>query len=376
MSSSAADDDLAQEILDAYARLFVENYCIIASSGLLFVDTLFTFTDEVQRIWRRRFTGATLIFLLTRWVAVAERIVLVVSVVLPTVQDKSCVPVLRLDDTLTDISYLMFGVFMMLRVRGVWGGAWAPLVFLALLTPVRTIISIYTQTHYDPIAFGGPIYGCGAVINLDSHRYTTVGIVSRISGLAIDTAVLLLTWYKTLGIKRESTRLGIHTPYVTLLLRDGTLYFLIILFIQTFGIISIAVGSDFVLFAVWPYFDQVFTVIFLTRFMLNLRGVYLSDPSDVHGTPLPNTTDRTATISGMRFSSSIVGNMGAPLNSSLFSDSYGSSTLSAHESDRSTDMEGWRVEDETLETSENPLFAGLGKGDEQGVEMLQTRTQE
>ena len=55
---------------------------------LLFADTLFTLTDEVQRIWRRRFTGATLIFLLTRWVAVAERIVLVISVVMPTVQDK------------------------------------------------------------------------------------------------------------------------------------------------------------------------------------------------------------------------------------------------------------------------------------------------
>ena len=55
---------------------------------LLFADTLFTFTDEVQRIWRRRFTGATLIFLLTRWVAVAERIVLVISVVMPTIQDK------------------------------------------------------------------------------------------------------------------------------------------------------------------------------------------------------------------------------------------------------------------------------------------------
>lgn len=89
---------------------FVENYCIIASSGeyrhfrhnppgtrsiyptnavvLLFADTLFTFTDEVNRIWRRRFTGATLIFVITRWVAVAERIVLVISVILPTVQDK------------------------------------------------------------------------------------------------------------------------------------------------------------------------------------------------------------------------------------------------------------------------------------------------
>ncbi len=55
---------------------------------LLFADTLFTFTDEVNRIWRRRFTGATLIFVITRWVAVAERIVLVISVILPTVQDK------------------------------------------------------------------------------------------------------------------------------------------------------------------------------------------------------------------------------------------------------------------------------------------------
>ncbi len=59
---------------------------------VLFADSIFTLTDEVQRIWGRRFTGATLIFLLTRWVAVAERIVLVTSVVLPTIQDKVRLP--------------------------------------------------------------------------------------------------------------------------------------------------------------------------------------------------------------------------------------------------------------------------------------------
>ncbi|RDX51742.1 hypothetical protein OH76DRAFT_1346339 [Lentinus brumalis] len=382
MSSSTADNVLAQEILDAYARLFVENYCIIASSVLLFADTLFTFTDEVNRIWRRRFTGATLIFVITRWVAVAERIVLVISVILPTVQDKriqsslcSCVPVLRTDDTLTDISYLMFGVFMILRVRGVWGGTWAPLLCLALLTPIRTSIAIYVQTHYTPIAFGAPIYGCGAAYNISNHKYTTFGVISRLSGITIDTAVLLLTWYKTWTIKRESTRLGIHTPYVTLLLRDGTLYFLIILFIQSFGIISVSVGAlNFVLWGVWPYFDQVFTVIFLTRFMLNLRGVYLVDSDDDRRT---DAADSAATIT-MRFSSSIVGNMGAPLNSSLFS--YGSSTLRAQDSDHS-DAEGdagvdWSLEDETLEASGDPLLAGLGREDGEDVEMLplDTRT--
>lgn len=112
-------------------------------------------------------------------------------------------------------------------------------------------------------------------------------------------------------------------------------------------------------------------MIFLTRFMLNLRGVYLINrDNNVHGVAPTNLHDPTATISGMRFSSSIVGNMGAPLSSSLFS--YGSPTLSAHESDRSRSV-GWSVEDEDLETSGNPLFAGLGRVDEETVEMLEAR---
>lgn len=60
----------------------------VVAAVILFADSLFTLTDEIQRIWSRRFSGATLIFLITRWVAVAERIVLVTSVVLPTLQDK------------------------------------------------------------------------------------------------------------------------------------------------------------------------------------------------------------------------------------------------------------------------------------------------
>ncbi|KAI0760593.1 hypothetical protein C8Q74DRAFT_1372429 [Fomes fomentarius] len=378
--SSDSDPDLAQEILDAYGRLVVENYCIIASSVVLFADSIFTLTDEVQRIWGRRFTGATLIFLLTRWVAVAERIVLVTSVVLPTIQDKyaalatyslfepamcSCVPVLRLDDTLTDISYLMFGAFMVLRVRGVWGRNWVPVIAIALLTPIRPIISLYTQIHYTPIAFGEPLYGCGAVFDIDSATYTKcedLGIASKATSLGMDTAVLLLTWYKTYAIKQHSRRLGVDTPYITLLLRDGTLYFSIILLVQILGIVSISVGSNFPVFIVWPYFDQVFTVIFLTRFMLNLRGVYLSDTTTHASTA---STSRFGTPhSAIRFSSSVVGNMGAPL-------SFGSATLTSYsttptihdrreEHDTILETE-WDLKDETLETSRDPLSAGLRK---------------
>ncbi|KAI0754201.1 hypothetical protein C8Q80DRAFT_1137519 [Daedaleopsis nitida] len=368
---SSDSDDLTEGILEAYGRLVVENYCIIASSVILFADALFTLTDEIHRIWRRKFTGATLILLITRWVAVAERIVLVISVVLPTVEDKVCVPVLRLDDTLTDITYLMFGLFVMLRIRGVWGDTWIPVALVALLMPIRPIISVYIQTHYLPIAFGAPLYGCGSAIFLDRPVYERLTIVSKATSIAIDAAAVFLTWYKTYGIKRESRRLGLNTPYATLLLRDGTLYFLIILLVQLLGIVSITVGSNFSLFIVWPYFDQVFTVVFVSRFMLNLRGVYLSGGANyVTSSAAHSFRDRdpAATLSDIHFSASIIGNLGAPLHSSLGSHSL---TDSSECGPSSTAVGGgslwggtdWEMEDEALETSSNPLFTGLVRDD-------------
>ncbi|KAI0821878.1 hypothetical protein BC628DRAFT_1328565 [Trametes gibbosa] len=367
---SSDDGDYTQEIFDAYGRILVENYCIIASSVLLFADTFMTLTREVQRIWQRRFTGATAVFLITRYVAVAERIVLLVSLFFPAVADEvsSCVPVLRLDDALTDISYLMFGVFLILRARGIWGRGWAPLVILTLLTPIRPILSIYNQVHYTPLAFGPPLYGCGAIIDnaLYTHYVGTVGITSRAAGLVIDATVLVLTWARTIGMKRESRRLGLHTPLVTLLLRDAGGYTRIILIIQICGIVSVSVGNSFVLWDVWPYFDQVFTVIFSCRFMLDLRGVYLIDQLRSHPGDTDPYDDTYLPLSGLRFSGSIVGNMGAPLDtfgvgtkthvrSPSGASSVGASSEWTHWSERDSE----ETDMETLETSQDPLSVGL-----------------
>lgn len=60
---------------------------ILEILALLFADFFFTFTQEVQRIWGRRFSGATAIFLLTRYSALAERVTLLVSLFLVTVVD-------------------------------------------------------------------------------------------------------------------------------------------------------------------------------------------------------------------------------------------------------------------------------------------------
>lgn len=120
----------------------------------------------------------------------------------------------------------------------------------------------YLQTSYTPLAFGPPIYGCGAIWNdrpslfawvacpsivsllpymharyLDvrgplsptlpheTNGYLTVDTTASALVLASDSFLLIVTWVKTVGIRKNSMRLGLHTPLMTLLLRDGTLYF-------------------------------------------------------------------------------------------------------------------------------------------------------
>ncbi|KAH9852392.1 hypothetical protein C2E23DRAFT_731207, partial [Lenzites betulinus] len=342
----------------------IENYCIVASSALLFADSLTTLTDEVQRIWHREFSGATVVFLLTRYVAVAERIVLVASVFLPTVQDKdvgcSCVPILRLDDVLTDITYLMFGVFMTLRARGIWGRGWIPIAILALLAPVRSAITIYAQTHYTPIAFGAPLYGCGAAFNLTISHIPNiarvVGIASRAAALSIDTFVLVLTWIRTLGIKRESSRLGMHTPLVTLLLRDGEWYYLF-----RPALAMYALTSTDVLTYTADHYSRL-TVIFSCRFMLSLRGVYLSNHStESESAENSDEYGHGTYFTSMRFSSSIVGNMGAPLD-----------TFGVAMKDYSYTITETIGDDEPPELSRDPIVAGLHHP--AGIELPETPT--
>ena len=39
--------------------------------------------------------------------------------------------------------------------------------------------------------------------------------------LTSDCFLLVVTWMKTVGIRKNSMRLGLHTPLLSLLLRDG-----------------------------------------------------------------------------------------------------------------------------------------------------------
>ncbi len=97
-----------------------------------------------------------------------------------------------------------------------------------------------------------------------------------------------------------------------------------------------------------------FTVIFLCRFMLNLRGVYISDPGYSQAVSLgPGSTQ----ISNLHFASNVVGNLGAPLDTITTSTATRTTTMT--ETDASTEYYSREDDDETVDVSSDPLGIGL-----------------
>ncbi|KAI0645033.1 hypothetical protein C8Q79DRAFT_1011145 [Trametes meyenii] len=334
MSGSSA---YAQAVLNDYPRLIVENYCIVATSALLWFDFALTFPTERRRIWGRKFSGATVIYLCTRYVALVQRILqaavvltwyssdqvgltfrnaAIVLTLIPTIQ--TCGVLTHTDDVLTFLNYTSIATFTALRVYAVWGRDWRPLVVVLPLALVRPALLLYEYTQYIPVQ-AGPPFGCGYAYDLPnvdawlSHRELQISITERAASIGSDTILIILTWYKTFGIKRVSMKTGVRTPLATLLLRDGTGYFLVLFTIQLISIITSRIGHHLTIWVVWPYFDQVFSVIFLSRFMLNLRGLYFAND---RGEPGAQSTlpAHWSDIKFQELSARVVGNLGATLD--------------------------------------------------------------
>ena len=60
---------------------------------------------------------------------------------------------------------------------------------------------------------------------MDLTYGSPVTIVTRVCAIVSDLLVITATWWRTYAMKREADRLHIKASLASLLLRDGTIYF-------------------------------------------------------------------------------------------------------------------------------------------------------
>ncbi|TCD60743.1 hypothetical protein EIP91_009611 [Steccherinum ochraceum] len=187
------------------------------------------------------------------------------------------------------------------EVKLVWGRKFTGATALFMLIRYTTLVS---KVALLVTAFAWPNQ-----TDKPDFFVITVSILIHSSAIASDTLVIVLTWVKTFGLRRVAARLHLRGSLSSILLRDGTVYFAIILALNA---VQLATEESNVIWNPVPIFIDVFTTILISRFILNLRQVF--DHSQNPNQDL-STFNSNGTFTVPRF----VGNLGAELEHSVSS---------------------------------------------------------
>ncbi|PCH34968.1 hypothetical protein WOLCODRAFT_155612 [Wolfiporia cocos MD-104 SS10] len=321
--SSAA---LSALIASKLNEMWLANFCSVAATTLLVYDYSLTFSREIRCIWGRKFSGATVLYLLNRYLTLIYRILMIIEMI-PSA-------------TMPGAQEIIIALFTSLRLYAIWFKDLKILFAVMLLGLVPAAVNIYYYTTVTFIPSPPPFMGCADIVNLSPsagniHR---LAIFNCVFAIASDGIVLVLTWIKTAEIARAFTRAEKPTGHlVTLILRDGTLYFVTMLILNVINLVVI----EFQDFGSLPALTEVLTSILISRFLLNLRGVYLAQGES---RSYDESSLQSTRMSSLQFADDIVGNLGAPLSEDDHDEQYDEAT---------------GEDEENSYISDNPLIFGL-----------------
>ncbi|KAI0689552.1 hypothetical protein BC835DRAFT_1418438 [Cytidiella melzeri] len=316
-------------------RLVLITLWIATSATVLFVfEYCITIAQEISLMWLRKWTGATWLYMLNRYVSVLY-VIVDISPTAPdekvisssfsccqlTVLDSRCAISARMLHILSLVQYVIFAVFSSLRVYALWNRNVKLGVIVLVIALVPLGVNIYNDATYILIYIPStlPQTQCGTAFGISSAVVFSVrlALLARLSAIGADILVLVATWVKTWVTYREGIRIGMRVPMASLLIRDGTLYFIALLVMNIYQILNNTIPSFLVADAGTVYIS-VLTPMLISRFLLNLRQVDQGQETEAVST--------RSRFSAIHFQQprSLVGNMGEQLcdGSSENSDEY------------------------------------------------------
>ncbi|EIW61102.1 uncharacterized protein TRAVEDRAFT_46325 [Trametes versicolor FP-101664 SS1] len=271
----SADPDAAAEAIELAQSIFVNNFCGDVALTLLFFEYATTLDREVNLFWKRKFTGATTLFLTNRYI----------PLLLHAVDMCGYAP-------MSD-KYVPWAAFSGLRAYALSG----PSIILGLTTFLLSSVAIavnLTQYHWL-IGFNDPTYG--------------LTIVSRTCMIAADVLVIIITWAATYRMRGLRLNGGIGRTLSAVLFEYGIIYFLFLTILNalhlSFTLVSLASDSISPVSYV-TVFTEPITAVLISRFLFELQEANADvTASDAHN----DVSSRTTSLNFAR----VVGTLGSPL---------------------------------------------------------------
>ncbi|KAH9829881.1 uncharacterized protein C8Q71DRAFT_392556 [Rhodofomes roseus] len=274
---------LSADALVEYAKeSFTENCCAAAAVALLIYDWAVTLGQEFRYVWRSSFRGYTALFFLNR-INMLGMIVGILLGLVPWYSGEVCKAAVLVLASFQILNFFVWAVVSSLRVYAISNrNLWLSLLTFALaMVPFATNLYNYVESSYFISDFK-VLVACEYTQNYSDSLGMKLLILTRVSVILADGLVLMVTWRHLRGTLKSS-RIGTNRVSLgLLLLRDGTLYFLLLLLLNVAQIIAVLdFGQNFD-----PIPDFIFpiTCIIISRFILNLRRFSSStgDPLESH----------------------------------------------------------------------------------------------
>jgi len=258
-------------------ELNIVNYVAAAQFTLLFYDYFLTFEWEVSRYWHHGITWPTVLFLANRYGTLLGIVPVVVMYFWTSPAGprkiQICTGLEVYHEYFITVIQITIGVLLVLRTYALYERNNCVLCFMLVFGMSVLCISIWSTINTDR----GPAGDRGSVVALEMGCAYAVA-QTEVKGLIIDWSTLslfdcmifLLTLYKTLRRHRPA---GFNL--LTVLMRDGCIYFGVMVISNLSNIFTYAFGTP----ATRGLFNTTTNIIsslMTSRLMLNIRDPVLA----------------------------------------------------------------------------------------------------
>jgi len=304
----------ASQIVAALQETLIDDYVQLACSVIVFYEHTITLSQEIRFFWKARLTGATCTFFINRYVLFLQALFTVIPV--PSDSAKGCEALGFIIPTILAFAgTIIVGAFSVLRVLAISRNNYIALfVFLlTVLVPVATNLYSSIDISYAYIlVFDNEDY-CYQTSYESNAASNKLEFCTAGAWIIADAIILVTTWYHNYSLYREALHAKFKTSLIFLILRDGTLYFIVMLIIHVLQMwLNYRSNTTVLDGTFFSSFLLITPSILISRFLFNLRGTVDDDKS-------PEETT-SAQLSSLQMVSRLTGNMGASLVDSSFFD--------------------------------------------------------
>ncbi|KAJ7624336.1 hypothetical protein DFH06DRAFT_755755 [Mycena polygramma] len=279
------------DVEEIQSQLNSNAYFNLVSFSILFYDYFLVLDWEISRYWGSQFTWVNALFFANRYGTLLGNIPVVMEYFWsenssPT-KIKVCLGLESYHQYFIIASQIMIGAMLILRTYAIYERSKRVLTLMITVTVAAVAVGLWSVLTGKAVdkSTNLPLYfGC----NYPTSREQGLSLAAAWAGVAVfDCMIFLLTLYKVFSRRRPNS-----TDLLTVLLRDGSVYFGVMVMSNVSNILTFVLGTSYTR-GIATTFTNIISSIMITRLMLNIR-----DPALAHmsGRLTQSTTLQTGNI--------------------------------------------------------------------------------